>query len=42
MHFYNQVINNKTNLDKDGLTTLHYENVSEKNTRNITHLKVTL
>ena len=42
IRFFNQVRNNKTNLDTDGLTTLHFTEVSEKTTRNITHLKVTL
>jgi|TARA_R100000030_G_scaffold17197_3_gene11599 hypothetical protein len=42
VHFYDQVANNKTNLQNDGLTTLHFELLSEKNTRNITHLKVNL
>lgn len=42
VHFYDQVVNNKTNLQNDGLTTLHFELLSEKNTRNITHLKVNL
>ena len=40
--YYNNITNNKTNLELDGLTTLHFEEISEKTTRNITDLKVTL
>ena len=40
--YYNNIANNKTNLELDGLTTLHFEAISEKTTRNITDLKVTL
>jgi len=40
--YYDSVANNETNLETDGLTTLHCEEVNEKTTRNITELKVTL
>ena len=40
--FFDQIRNNKSNLLEDGLTTLHYEIVEEKNVRNYLHLKVTL
>ena len=40
--YYDSVANNETNLETDGLTTLHFEEVNEKTTRNITELKVTL
>ena len=40
IRFFNQVINNQTNLGTDGLSTLYFELEDEKTRREYTHLKV--
>ena len=40
IRFFNQVINNQTNLGTDGLSTLYFDLEDEKTRREYTHLKV--
>ena len=42
IRFYNQVINNKSNLTQDGLTTLKYLKVSATSQDNYTFISVKL
>ena len=42
IRFFNQVVNNQTNLGTDGLSNLNFELTDEKTRREYTHLKVRL
>ena len=42
IRFYNEVLQNKTGLTKDGLTTLKFKKISETNDGNYTMLSVEL
>ena len=42
IRFFNQVVDNQTNLGTDGLSNLSFELIDEKTRREYTHLKVTL